>query len=122
MRFPQNSSGNEILASRQQLILADEQMKRGNHEKALDYVRKVYETDPRNMYARAYEERILMMMAEAKARKESERILSNGTRDFIASQEKPGSHQQSTVDHRTKTDPIIREIEDSLIMGRSYMK
>ena len=121
MRSPQNSSSNEILASRQQLILADEQMKRGNYEKALDYVRKVYETDPRNMYARAYEERILMMMAEAKARKESERILSARMRDFIASQEKPGPHQQSTVDHRTKTDPIVREIEDSLDTAREKL-
>lgn len=121
MKSPQNSPGNEMLASRQQLFLADDQMKRGNYEKALEYVRKVYETDPRNMYARAYEERILMTMAEAKARKESERILSTRMRDFIASQEKSGSQQQSTVDHRTKTDPIVREIEDSLDTAREKL-
>lgn len=110
-----------MLASRQQLILADDQMKRGNYEKALEYVRKVYETDPRNMYARAYEERILMTMAEAKARKESERILSTRMRDFIASQETSGTKQQTSFEHKTKTDPIVKEIEESIEAAREKL-
>lgn len=111
---PPNSGNNEMLLARQQLFLADEQMKRGNFDKALEYVRKVYDTDPKNMYARAYEERILMTMSEAKARKESERILSTRMRDFIASQEKPDAKQQTSFEHKTKTDPIVQEIDASI--------
>ncbi|MFZ4621687.1 MAG: hypothetical protein ACOYNS_14095 [Bacteroidota bacterium] len=114
-------SKNEMLIAKEHLFLADEMMKKGNHEKALEYVRKVYEKDSRNMYARAYEERILITIAEAKAQKESERILSARMRDFIASQEKPSIKQPNTSEHHAKVDPILKEIDDSIATAREKL-
>jgi hypothetical protein len=42
----------------------DEDVKAKNLDQALDRIRKVYEYDIKNIYARAYEERILVMMVE----------------------------------------------------------
>ncbi len=42
----------------------DEDVKAKNLDQALDRIRKVYEYDLKNIYARAYEERILVMMVE----------------------------------------------------------
>jgi CheY-like chemotaxis protein len=42
----------------------DEDVRAKNLESALDHIRKVYEFDIKNVYARAYEERILIMMME----------------------------------------------------------
>jgi CheY-like chemotaxis protein len=42
----------------------DEDVRGKNLENALDHIRKVYEFDIKNVYARAYEERILIMMME----------------------------------------------------------
>jgi CheY-like chemotaxis protein len=42
----------------------DEDVKAKNLDQALDRIRKVYEYDIKNIYARAYEERILVMMLE----------------------------------------------------------
>jgi CheY-like chemotaxis protein len=42
----------------------DEDVRGKNLESALDHIRKVYEFDIKNVYARAYEERILIMMME----------------------------------------------------------
>jgi CheY-like chemotaxis protein len=42
----------------------DEDVKSQNLEQALDRIRRVYEFDIKNIYARAYEERILAMMME----------------------------------------------------------
>ncbi|MBP6671598.1 MAG: hypothetical protein KA247_00535 [Bacteroidetes bacterium] len=118
---PPNIGKNEMAQAREHLYLADDQMKRGNFNTALEYVRKVFETDPKNMYARAYEERILMTMAEAKARKDSERILSKSMRDFITSQEKPAVQLPSLEEHIHKTDPIVKEINDSIEAAREKL-
>ena len=42
----------------------DEDVRAKKLEDALDRIRKVYEFDIKNIYARAYEERILIMMME----------------------------------------------------------
>ncbi|HLP17952.1 MAG TPA: response regulator [Bacteroidota bacterium] len=42
----------------------DEFIKKGDLEKALEIIRNVYQYDIQNMYARAFEERILMMIVE----------------------------------------------------------
>lgn len=42
----------------------DEDVKAKNYEQALDKIRQVYEYDIKNIYARAYEERILILMME----------------------------------------------------------
>ena len=42
----------------------DEDVKAQKLDEALDRIRKVYEFDIKNIYARAYEERILVMMME----------------------------------------------------------
>ncbi|MBI5216373.1 MAG: response regulator [Ignavibacteriae bacterium] len=43
----------------------DAEVKKGNHELALDLIRRVYQYDIKNLYARAFEERILVMMFES---------------------------------------------------------
>ncbi|MBI3003830.1 MAG: response regulator [Ignavibacteriales bacterium] len=48
---------------------ADQAVKSNDLKAALDSVRKVYEHDPKNMYARAYEDRIVTLMAESEAKK-----------------------------------------------------
>ena len=48
----------------QQLRLADESVKNKQYDQALLIVRKVYSIDMKNMYARAYEERILALKLE----------------------------------------------------------
>jgi CheY-like chemotaxis protein len=42
----------------------DEEVRKVDYDKALDLIRKVYEFDIKNVYARAYEERILSMKME----------------------------------------------------------
>ncbi len=42
----------------------DVEVKKGNHDLALDLIRRVYQYDIKNLYARAFEERILVMMFE----------------------------------------------------------
>jgi len=46
------------------LRLVDEDVREKKLDEALDRIRKVYEFDIKNIYARAYEERILVMMME----------------------------------------------------------
>jgi CheY-like chemotaxis protein len=48
----------------------DEEVRKADYDKALELVRKVYEFDIKNVYARAYEERILSMRME-KERKDT---------------------------------------------------
>ena len=52
----------------QQLRLADESVKNKQYDQALLIVRKVYSIDMKNMYARAYEERILALKLEEAGR------------------------------------------------------
>jgi hypothetical protein len=103
-----------IRAAHDLLHLADEQMKKGNYEGALTYVRKVYDTDPKNMYARAYEERVLMAKVEKKVHKESEALLSIRMRDFISGQEKKTASVKDGKSIEQKQDPVLREIHQSL--------
>ena len=49
---------------------ADDEVRKAAYDKALELVRKVFEFDIKNVYARAYEERILAMMME-KERKDT---------------------------------------------------
>lgn len=46
------------------LRLADESVRAGQYDRGLTLVRNVFSLDPRNMYARAYEERILSLKLE----------------------------------------------------------
>jgi CheY-like chemotaxis protein len=46
------------------LYSVEESIKKGNLDDALDKIRKVYQYDIKNMYARAFEERILVMIVE----------------------------------------------------------
>lgn len=103
------------------LYLADEQMKKENYDKALETVRKVYEDDPRNMYARAYEERILTVMATKKAQREAQEIISHRMREFIASQEKRSGELKEPVRIAVKQDPVMKEINDSLQAAREKL-
>jgi len=111
----------DLLPTRDFLIQADEMMKNGQFEKALEIVRKVYDVNPRNMYARAYEERIFMAMAEIKAKEESERLLSARMRDFIANQERPVRAQRPLQTVSQIQDPVVAEIEASLNTAREEL-
>ena len=106
-----------IEAARSFLSLADEAMRKKEFEQALTHVRKVYETDPRNMYARAYEERILMALAERKAQQQVDTIVSARMRSFLASQEeesrlrRPASPAPHLDETRSKLDDVLKEID-----------
>lgn len=82
----------------QLLRLADESVKQKAYDKALDIVRKVFMIDLKNMYARAYEERILGLKieeererfskdAESRAELKIESELKRRTKEFFLSME-----------------------------------
>ena len=108
------------------LSLADEAMRSNDFELALQHVRKVYETDPRNMYAHAYEERILMAMAEQKAKKDAEVLVEARMRSFIASQpkqeKKPSAPKPDPVKAaRAKLDGVMKEIDEGTQLAKERL-
>jgi hypothetical protein len=114
--IPQNKESVTSVAHRF-LGLADEAMRKKDLDLALAHIRKVYETDPGNMYARAYEERVLTAMAERDAQKKAETIVSARMRSFIASQEqehrdrRPPPSAPRIDETKTKLDGVLKEIE-----------
>jgi CheY-like chemotaxis protein len=76
----------------------DEDVKAQNLDQALDRIRKVFEYDIKNVYARAYEERILIMMmekerqaamqdAQKKANEQIDQEVKRRLKDFYKQQE-----------------------------------
>ena len=97
----------------------DEDVRKKNFEEALDKIRKVYEYDIRNIYARAYEERVLLMMVErdrdqamrAVEKTSEERVdaeVKKRLRDFYRKQE-TGSKNESKPNIRNKFWKIAPE-------------
>jgi CheY-like chemotaxis protein len=97
----------------------DDDVKKKNFEAALDKVRKVYEYDIKNIYARAYEERILVMMVERdseQARQAAEKNndarvdaeVKKRLRDFYRQQEvsteqrKQSEHKEQVLEDRAR--------------------
>ncbi|HVN47383.1 MAG TPA: response regulator [Bacteroidota bacterium] len=89
----------------------DEDVKVKNFDQALDKIRKVYEYDIKNIYARAYEERILMMMmeqgreealrdAKKQASEQIDQEVKRRLRDFYRQQEVEA--QKRKQDERTE--------------------
>jgi CheY-like chemotaxis protein len=78
----------------------DEDVKAHNLDQALEHIRRVYEYDIKNIYARAYEERILIMMME----KEREVF----TRE---AQQKAAEHVDQEVKRRLKDFYKQQELE-----------
>ena len=88
----------------------DEDVRKKNFEEALDKIRKVYEYDIRNIYARAYEERVLLMMVErdrdqairAVEKTSEERVdaeVKKRLRDFYR-QKETGSEKRKQTEHQ----------------------
>jgi hypothetical protein len=114
------------------LTLAEDLLKKGEFDKALASVRRIYDTDPHNMYARAYEERILTERAERHAReevdkqlsirmKEMDALLSIRKRDLLAAKEKSEEQHRNQESYRAKDDVVLKEIDSSIHTARERL-
>jgi CheY-like chemotaxis protein len=108
----------------------DEDVRKKSFEEALDKIRKVYEYDIRNIYARAYEERVLLMMVErdreqamrAVEKTSEERVdaeVKKRLRDFYRQQEagsekrKQTEHQEQVLEERARKASVTEARQES---------
>ena len=108
----------------------DEDVRKKNLEDALDKIRKVYEYDIKNIYARAYEERILIMILErdreqairAVEKSSEERVdaeVKKRLRDFYRQQElssekrKQTEQQEQVLEDRARKASVTEARQES---------
>ncbi|MFZ1976597.1 MAG: response regulator [Bacteroidota bacterium] len=108
----------------------DEDVRKKNLEDALDKIRKVYEYDIKNIYARAYEERILIMILErdreqairAVEKSSEERVnaeVKKRLRDFYRQQElssekrKQSEQQEQVLEDRARKASVTEARQES---------
>jgi CheY-like chemotaxis protein len=116
--MPTSTLSNEERNSRVSSLLrqVDEDVKTKNFDQALDKIRKVYEYDIRNIYARAYEERILVMMmeqgrvealrdAKKQASEQVDQEVKRRLRDFYRQQEVEAQKRKQDE----KTEQVLEE-------------
>lgn len=107
----------------------DEDVKAHDFDKALERIRKVYEYDIKNIYARAYEERILVMMmekdreavmheAEKKVAEQVDQEVKRRLKDFYRQQEfeskirKEEEREEQTLEERARKASVneVKEV------------
>lgn len=90
------------------LRYADKEIKNANLDLAMAYIKKVYEIEPKNVYAKAYRERIISLYeAQGMARKDAELKVTN-----IQSADIPAtSVENNTSSVQQVTPPVQKKLE-----------
>jgi hypothetical protein len=86
----------------------DENVKKLDLDKALDLIRKIYEYDIKNIYARAYEERILVMMVE----KEREAIVRDAEKKATEKIDQEVKRRLNDFYHQQELESKMRKTEE----------
>jgi CheY-like chemotaxis protein len=86
----------------------DENVKKLDLDKALDLIRKIYGYDIKNIYARAYEERILVMMVE----KEREAIVRDAEKKATEKIDQEVKRRLNDFYHQQELESKMRKTEE----------
>ena len=96
----------------------DEEIKKKQYDEALDIIRRVYQLDIKNIYARAYEERILVMKLEQE-REELKRESEQKTTQEVETRVKRWVEDFQTQRSREEKSKKVQEIVGTELEARA---